>query len=88
MDELRAAVAWTGDAVEIIDQTKLPAEEVVLRLETPEDVVDLESLEPGARAAASRGVIATVERLLLERDSLGSAEAVAVVAGEEIARAA
>jgi methylthioribose-1-phosphate isomerase len=39
-EELRAAVAWTGDAVEIIDQTKLPAEEVVLRLETPEDVVD------------------------------------------------
>src|SRR5204863_7922486 len=39
-DDLRAAVAWTGDAVEIIDQTKLPAEEVVLRLETPEEVVD------------------------------------------------
>ena len=29
-----------GDAVEIIDQTRLPAEEVVLRLETPEEVVD------------------------------------------------
>jgi methylthioribose-1-phosphate isomerase len=39
-EELRAAVAWTGDAVEIIDQTRLPAEEVVLRLETPEEVVD------------------------------------------------
>jgi methylthioribose-1-phosphate isomerase len=37
---LRAAVAWTGDAVEIIDQTQLPAEERVLRLETPEEVVD------------------------------------------------
>jgi methylthioribose-1-phosphate isomerase len=37
---MRAAVAWTGDAVEIIDQTKLPAEEVMLRLETPEQVVD------------------------------------------------
>jgi methylthioribose-1-phosphate isomerase len=37
---MRTAVAWTGDAVEIIDQTRLPAEEVVLRLETPEAVVD------------------------------------------------
>jgi 5-methylthioribose kinase len=49
-------------------------------------VVDLESLEPDARAAASRGVIGTVERLLLERDELGSAEAVAAIATEEIAR--
>jgi methylthioribose-1-phosphate isomerase len=38
-DELRAAVAWTGDAVEIIDQTLLPGEERVLRLATPEEVV-------------------------------------------------
>ncbi|HYH91433.1 MAG TPA: S-methyl-5-thioribose-1-phosphate isomerase [Solirubrobacteraceae bacterium] len=38
-DDLRAAVAWTGDAVEIIDQTRLPAEELVLRLTTPEEVV-------------------------------------------------
>jgi methylthioribose-1-phosphate isomerase len=37
---LRAAVAWTGDAVEIIDQTLLPAEERVLRLETPDEVVE------------------------------------------------
>ena len=37
---MRAAVAWTGDAVEIIDQTLLPAEERVLRLTTPEEVVD------------------------------------------------
>jgi methylthioribose-1-phosphate isomerase len=39
-DELRAAVAWTGDAVEIIDQTLLPGEERVLRLTTPGEVVD------------------------------------------------
>ena len=38
--DLRAAVAWTGDAVEIIDQTRLPAEELVLRLTTPEEVVE------------------------------------------------
>ena len=37
---MRAAVAWTGDAVEIIDQTLLPGEERMLRLETPEEVVD------------------------------------------------
>ena len=39
-DDLRAAVAWTGDAIEIIDQTLLPAEERVLRLTTPDEVVD------------------------------------------------
>jgi methylthioribose-1-phosphate isomerase len=37
---MRAAVAWTGDAVEIIDQTLLPGEERMLRLTTPEEVVD------------------------------------------------
>ena len=37
--DLRAAVSWKGDAVEIIDQTRLPAEELVLRLTTPEEVV-------------------------------------------------
>ena len=31
----RSAVAWTGDAIEIIDQTLLPAEERMLRLTTP-----------------------------------------------------
>jgi methylthioribose-1-phosphate isomerase len=38
-DDLRAAVAWAGDAIEIIDQTRLPAEERLLRLTTPEEVV-------------------------------------------------
>jgi methylthioribose-1-phosphate isomerase len=38
--DVRPAVAWTGDAIEIIDQTVLPAEERVLRLETPDDVID------------------------------------------------
>jgi methylthioribose-1-phosphate isomerase len=33
-------VAWTGDAIEIIDQTALPDRERVLRLTTVEDVVD------------------------------------------------
>jgi methylthioribose-1-phosphate isomerase len=39
IEGLRAAVAWTGDAVEIIDQTLLPGREQVLRLTTPEEVV-------------------------------------------------
>ena len=39
IDDFRTAVAWTGDAVEIIDQTRLPSEELVLRLTTPEQVV-------------------------------------------------
>ncbi|MEA2318287.1 MAG: methylthioribose-phosphate isomerase [Solirubrobacteraceae bacterium] len=38
-EDFRAAVAWTGDAVEIIDQTRLPAEEAILRLTSPEEVV-------------------------------------------------
>src|SRR5215218_6142167 len=37
---MRAAVAWTGDAVVIVDQTLLPGEERTLRLTTPEEVVD------------------------------------------------
>jgi methylthioribose-1-phosphate isomerase len=37
---MRPAVAWTGDAIEIIDQTLLPAEERVIALRTVDDVVD------------------------------------------------
>ena len=37
---MRSAVTWTGDAIEIVDQTRLPAEDTLLRLETPEQVVD------------------------------------------------
>jgi methylthioribose-1-phosphate isomerase len=33
-------VAWTGDAIEILDQTALPEHERVLRLTTVDDVVD------------------------------------------------
>jgi methylthioribose-1-phosphate isomerase len=40
MSEARSAVAWTGDAIEIIDQTLLPAEERILRLTTPAEVID------------------------------------------------
>ena len=37
---MRAAVQWTGDAIEIVDQTLLPGEDRILRLTTPEEVVD------------------------------------------------
>src|SRR4051794_27949727 len=37
---MRGAVTWTGDAIEIIDQTLLPAEVRVLRLTTPDEVVE------------------------------------------------
>jgi methylthioribose-1-phosphate isomerase len=37
---VRATIAWTGTAIEILDQTRLPAEEVVARLETPQAVID------------------------------------------------
>ncbi|WP_028059830.1 S-methyl-5-thioribose-1-phosphate isomerase [Candidatus Solirubrobacter pratensis] len=40
MKDFRAAVAWTGDAIEIIDQTLLPGEERILTLRTPDEVVD------------------------------------------------
>jgi methylthioribose-1-phosphate isomerase len=31
---------WTGDALEVLDQTRLPEEEVVLRLTTADEVID------------------------------------------------
>lgn len=40
MITVRPSVAWTGDAIEIIDQTLLPVEERVIRLSTPDEVID------------------------------------------------
>jgi methylthioribose-1-phosphate isomerase len=37
---VRSAVGWTGEAIEIIDQTLLPAEERLIRLTTTDEVVD------------------------------------------------
>jgi methylthioribose-1-phosphate isomerase len=70
-EELRAAVAWTGDAVEIIDQTKLPAEEVVLRLETPEAVVDA-IRRLAVRGAPAIGICGALG-VVLAADRLGPA---------------
>jgi methylthioribose-1-phosphate isomerase len=40
LDALRPSVAWAGDRIEIIDQTKLPGEFVVVELESVDSVVD------------------------------------------------
>jgi len=40
LDALRPSVAWAGDRIEIIDQTKLPGELVVIELTTVDAVVD------------------------------------------------
>ena len=37
---MRPTLRWTGDAIEIIDQTLLPAELRVITLRTVDDVVD------------------------------------------------
>ena len=37
---MRPTLRWTGDAIEIIDQTLLPAEERVIALRTADEVVD------------------------------------------------
>ena len=69
-EELRAAVAWTGDAVEIIDQTRLPAEERVLRLTTPEEVVAAIA-RLAVRGAPAIGICGAFG-VVLAADQLGS----------------
>jgi 5-methylthioribose kinase len=70
------------------DAVGFAAAEAARRVVGLAHVADIEALEPGARAAASRGVLATVERLLLERDEIEGPGAVAALAAQEIARAA
>jgi len=67
MFAVRPAVAWTGDAVEIIDQTLLPAEERVIRLTTVDDVVDaIQRL--AVRGAPALGVAGALGVLLAGGD--------------------
>ncbi len=40
LDDLRPSVAWAGDRIEIIDQTRLPGELVVVDLTTVDAVID------------------------------------------------
>lgn len=57
--ESRASVAWTGDAIEVIDQTLLPREEVLLRLTNVDEVIQaIQRLAVrGAHAIAGCGAL-------------------------------
>ena len=68
MKDFRPAVAWTGDAIEIIDQTLLPAEERVLRLTTPDEVVDA-IRRLAVRGAPAIGVTGALGVLLAAGDA-------------------
>jgi methylthioribose-1-phosphate isomerase len=75
MKDFRAAVAWTGDAIEIIDQTLLPGEERILTLRTPDEVVD------AIRRLAVRGApaigVAGALGVVLARDDAAAIERIA-----------
>ena len=62
MDTLPSAVAWAGDAIEIIDQTRLPDVCAILRLTTVEAAVDaIRTLAVrGAPAIGGCGALAVV----------------------------
>jgi methylthioribose-1-phosphate isomerase len=71
---MRPTVAWTGDAIEIIDQTLLPAEVRVVRLTTAGEVVDaIQRL--AVRGAPALGVTGALGVLLARSD--GEAERIA-----------
>jgi methylthioribose-1-phosphate isomerase len=65
----RAAVGWADGAIEVVDQTRLPGEEAVLRLRTPEEAVDAirRLAVRGAPAIGVCGAFAVV----LAADALG-----------------
>jgi len=76
-------IAWTGDAIEIVDQTLLPAEERLLRLRTPDEVVDA-IRRLAVRGAPAIGVAAAYGMALAAaRSGAGSVE----VLREDVARA-
>jgi methylthioribose-1-phosphate isomerase len=75
MMAVRSAVSWTGDAIEIIDQTLLPAEERVIRLTTPDEVIDaIQRL--AVRGAPAIGVTGALGVLLTGGD-VAAAERIA-----------
>src|SRR3954447_20696894 len=72
---MRGAVTWTGDAIEIIDQTLLPAEVRVLRLTTPDEGVEAIQRLAG-RGAPALGVTGALG-VLLARGDRAAAERIA-----------
>ena len=82
---MRPAVAWTGDAVEIIDQTALPVIERVLRLETPQEVIAAihRLAVRGAPAIGIAGALGVVlaARSAPDRESLERAAGAIAAAG-------
>src|SRR3954447_25342901 len=72
---MRGAVTWTGDAIEIIDQTLLPGELRVLRITTPDELVDaIQRL--AVRGAPALGVAGALG-VLLAGDDLEACERIA-----------
>jgi methylthioribose-1-phosphate isomerase len=72
---VRSAVTWTGEAIEIIDQTLLPAEVRVVRLTTPDEVVDaIQRL--AVRGAPALGVTGALG-VILARGDAAAAERIA-----------
>jgi methylthioribose-1-phosphate isomerase len=72
---MRSAVTWTGEAIEIIDQTLLPGEVRVLRLTTPDEVVDaIQRL--AVRGAPALGVTGALG-VILARGDAAAAERIA-----------
>jgi methylthioribose-1-phosphate isomerase len=65
---MRPAVAWTGDAIEIIDQTLLPAEVRILHLTTADEVVDA-IRRLAVRGAPALGVTGALGVLLARTDA-------------------
>ena len=65
---VRPTVTWTGEAIEIIDQTLLPGEERVIRLTTPDEVVDA-IRRLAVRGAPAIGVTGALGVLLCSDDA-------------------
>ena len=78
--KLQPSVAWVGDHIEVIDQTKLPVELDVLELHTVDEVVDViyRLAVRGAPAIGSCGALGMVVGLD-EREPATTAEAVTVL---------
>ena len=88
MDTLPSAVAWAGDAIEIIDQTRLPDVCAILRLTTVEAAVDaIRTLAVrGAPAIGGCGALAVVlgldeARPATREDALAALDQVAARVG-------